>query len=89
MAGRLTRICRALGATTYLTGTGALAYLNERDFAEIGCEVMVQQWQPFSYEQVNGEFVPDLSALDLLLNCPDEAEDLIKAAGTWVRRSNV
>ena len=77
-------ICRALGATSYLTGTGALAYLDERDFAEIGCEVMVQQWQQFSYEQVNGEFVPDLSALDLLLNCPDKAENFIRAAGTWV-----
>lgn len=77
-------ICRALGATSYLTGTGALAYLDARDFAEIGCEVMVQQWQPFSYEQVNGEFVRDLSTLDLLLNCPDQAETMIKAAGTWV-----
>lgn len=78
-------ICGKLGATTYLTGTGALAYLDERDFAEIGCELRVQQWRPFSYEQVNGEFVPDLSALDLLLNCPDQAADLINAAGTWVR----
>jgi hypothetical protein len=78
-------ICGALRATSYLTGTGALAYLNERDFAEIGCEVMVQQWQPFTYEQVNGEFVPDLSTLDLLLNCPDQAADLINAAGSWDR----
>jgi len=76
-------ICRALRATSYLTGTGALAYLDERDFAEIGCEVMVQQWKPFTYDQVNGEFVPDLSTLDLLLNCPDEAADLINAAGAW------
>ena len=76
-------ICGALRATSYLTGTGALAYLDERDFAEIGCEVMVQQWKPFTYDQVNGEFVPDLSTLDLLLNCPDEAADLINAAGAW------
>jgi hypothetical protein len=46
---------------------------------------MVQQWKPFTYEQVNGEFVPDLSLLDLLLNCPDEAHNLIEAAGSWNR----
>ena len=78
-------ICGALRATSYLTGTGALAYLDERDFAEIGCEVMVQQWQPFTYEQVNGEFVPDLSTLDLLLNSPDAAAELIDTAGSWNR----
>ena len=78
-------ICGALRATSYLTGTGALAYLDERDFAEIGCEVLVQQWKPFTYDQVNGEFVPDLSMLDLLLNCPAEAGDLINNAGAWNR----
>jgi hypothetical protein len=68
-------ICRALGATSYLTGTGALAYLDESDFAEIGCEVMVQQWRPFEGS--------DLSTLDLLLNSPDQAAELISTAGTW------
>ena len=68
-------ICRALGATSYLTGTGALAYLDEGDFTEIGCEVMVQQWTPFSDS--------DLSTLDLLLNSPDQAVELISAAGDW------
>lgn len=76
-------ICNALRATSYLTGTGALAYLNERDFAEIGCEVMVQRWKPFTYDQTGTEFVPDLSTLDLLLNCPDQAADIIKVAGSW------
>ena len=76
-------ICSALRATSYLTGTGALAYLNQRDFAEIGCEVMVQQWKPFTYDQTGTEFVPDLSTLDLLLNCPDQAADMIEVAGSW------
>ena len=76
-------ICSALRATCYLTGTGALAYLNERDFAEVGCEVMVQHWKPFTYDQVGSEFVPDLSTLDLLLNCPDQAAEMIEVAGSW------
>jgi len=28
-------------------------------------------------------FTPDLSTLDLLLNCPDSAADLIARAGNW------
>ncbi|HSB29896.1 MAG TPA: WbqC family protein [Pyrinomonadaceae bacterium] len=79
-------ICKELKATTYLTGTGALAYLDPADFASINCEIQIQRWTPFSYQQTNVErgFVPDLSALDLLLNCPDTARDLIAGAGSWL-----
>jgi hypothetical protein len=76
-------ICKGLGATSYLTGTGALSYLDPADFSAIGCEVLVQEWQPLVYPQVGpgGGFVKDLSTLDLLLNCPDDAADRIRAAG--------
>ncbi|HEX4899977.1 MAG TPA: WbqC family protein [Pyrinomonadaceae bacterium] len=80
-------ICKHLGATRYLTGTGALAYLNPADFSHIGCELWVQQWRPITYHQAPRQtaFVPDLSTLDLLLNCPDQAGEIIKAAGSWRR----
>jgi hypothetical protein len=76
-------ICEALEADQYLTGTGALAYLQADDFKRIDCEVLVQRWQPFSYAQAHGDFVPDLSTLDLLLNNPDKALSLIADAGSW------
>ena len=76
-------ICEALEGDQYLTGTGALAYLQAEDFKRIGCEVLVQRWQPFSYQQPHGDFVPDLSTLDLLLNNPDKAAELIRSAGSW------
>ena len=76
-------ICEALEGDQYLTGTGALAYLQAEDFKRIGCEVLVQRWQPFSYQQPRGDFVPDLSTLDLLLNNPDKAAELIRGAGSW------
>ena len=80
-------ICRALGATSYLTGTGALAYLEPNDFE---CAILVQQWKPFTYDQAHatGGFVSDLSALDLLLNCPDQAASLIDAGGSWTLLQN-
>lgn len=76
-------ICEALEADRYLTGTGALAYLRPDDFKCIGCEVYVQRWKPLSYEQAHGGFTPDLSTLDLLLNEPDRARDMISSAGSW------
>ena len=78
-------ICRELGATFYLTGTGALAYLKTDDFSAINCEIHVQEWKPFEYQQASESigFVNDLSTLDLLLNCPDSAAQLIKEAGSW------
>lgn len=76
-------ICKALKGKHYLTGTGALAYLQTEDFKRIDCEVLVQRWQPFTYQQPHGDFIPDLSTLDLLLNNPDKAAELIAAAGSW------
>ena len=76
-------ICEALGADYYLTGTGALDYMQANDFKRIGCEVLVQRWRPFSFQQAHGDFVADLSTLDLLLNEPDKASELIAAAGSW------
>jgi len=76
-------ICEALEGDQYLTGTGALAYLQPEDFKRIDCEVLVQRWRPFSYPQSHGDFTPDLSTLDLLLNDPDNASSLIAGAGSW------
>lgn len=76
-------ICEALGATHYLTGTGALDYMEAEDFKRINCEVLVQRWQPFTSQQAHGDFVSNLSTLDLLLNEPDHAAESIAAAGSW------
>ena len=78
-------ICKHLDATSYLTGDGATAYLKRDDFSKVKCEVWVQQWHSFEYQQAHSEtgFISDLSSLDLLLNCPDTAFELIQSAGDW------
>jgi hypothetical protein len=78
-------ICHALKADCYLTGTGGLSYLEGKDFSAIDCQIQVQTWKPFEYEQAFPAkgFVSDLSTLDLLLNCPDSAKNLILDAGGW------
>lgn len=78
-------ICESLKATSYLTGSGALPYMKQDNFSGIRCKIWVQESNVFVYEQVFPEigFIPDLSALDLLLNCPDTAEQLIQSSGNW------
>lgn len=65
----LVDLLRKCGATHYLSGLGARAYFDGRPFADAGVEVL---WQEFShpvYPQLYGDFVPELSAVDLLFNC--------------------
>jgi WbqC-like protein family len=72
-SGRLVNICRRLGATKYVSGDSAKDYLDVGLFERHGIQVQWQQYVHPSYPQLHGEFVPYLSALDLLLNCGDEA----------------
>ena len=70
---RLVNICRRFGAARYLSGDSAQNYLDLRLFEREGITV---EWQRFDhpvYPQLHGEFVPYLSALDLLMNCGDTA----------------
>ena len=87
---RVASICKLLDADVYLTGRGALSYLESSDFEANSCTVMVQEWQPFEYPQCFPEtgFIPDLATIDLILNCPNEAANLIETAGSWSKLEN-
>jgi hypothetical protein len=64
----LTDLARKVSATHYLSGVGARDYFQPEPFAKAGVEVI---WQDFThpvYAQQFGEFVPYLSALDVLFN---------------------
>ncbi len=58
-----------VGATHYLSGNGARAYLQPEKFAQAGIEVVWQQFVHPVYPQQFGAFVPYLSSLDVLFNC--------------------
>ena len=70
---RLLDICRHFGASTYLSGASARDYLDVPLFERHSIAVEWQQFTHPAYPQLHGEFVPFLSALDLLLNCGDES----------------
>jgi hypothetical protein len=64
----LLEIAEKVGASTYLSGPGGRAYIDERSFAERGIQVAWRQFQCPVYEQPWREFIPDLSVIDALFN---------------------
>ena len=74
-SARLARLCAAAGAGEYLSGAGAKAYLDPGVFSFAGIKLAWQDFKPREYPQAFPGFEPDMSALDLLLNCgPRSAE---------------
>jgi hypothetical protein len=65
----LVDLLRKAGATHYISGLGARAYLDERLLAEAGVELVWQAFRPPVYPQLHGPFVPMLSSIDALFNC--------------------
>ncbi len=64
-------ICQALGADTYLSGRGgSMAYLKREAFSDSGIQILFQDFNHPTYQQLkNPAFVPGISVLDLLFNC--------------------
>lgn len=71
--------CRHFGATEYYYGgTAASAYMDMRAFTDAGITLVQQDWKCPHYEQLHGDFIPNLSILDLLMNVePAEARDIV------------
>lgn len=78
---RLLNLCRHVGATTYLSGDAASAYLDMDLFHRAGIRVEWQTYRHPIYPQLHGDFVPYLSALDLILNVGPDSLDVIASGG--------
>jgi hypothetical protein len=74
---RLVNICRHFGADTYIAGCGGKDYLDENLFHEAGINLEYQQFTcpayPQHWSRSPEEFIPNLSALDLIFNCGPES----------------
>ena len=68
--GRLVSLCEQVGATEYLSGPAARAYLDEARFAERGIAVGFMDYSGYAeHEQLwSPPFIHEVSILDLLLN---------------------
>lgn len=65
---KLLDICKKLNATRYITGLGALNYIDYNLFEEEGISIEYMMYKKLQYNQIFGDFTPYVSVLDLIAN---------------------
>jgi len=73
----LINICKKLGADVYLSGSGGRKYQREELFRKAGIKVIYSDFKHPIYPQLWGSFEPNLSIIDLLLNCGEQSIDIL------------
>lgn len=75
----LTQICKKTGAAHFLAQRASKKYLDVATIQDAGIHIdFVTPPEPV-YPQLWGDFIPNLSALDLALNCGPRAGDILMA----------
>jgi hypothetical protein len=69
-------ICKSLGATRFLVQSSALAYYDRGRFEAAGIELVTFKTPEYVYPQLWGDFIANLSVLDMMLTCGDRARDI-------------
>lgn len=65
---RLINICKFFNCDTYYSGTGGKNYQSEKKFADNGIKVVYSDFVDTPYQQLWGDFIPNLSIIDRLFN---------------------
>jgi len=74
---RLVELCKKLNATSFLAQSGAKKYLDASLFRKAGIQLEFFSPPAPVYPQLWGDFLPNLSALDILFNCGPKAHDIL------------
>jgi hypothetical protein len=77
-------ICKRLDATRYLTVASSHKYLDESLFRRNGIQLIYYKYEPAIYPQLWGDFIANLSALDLIFICGPKSDRLIRQGGRLV-----
>jgi hypothetical protein len=85
---RLVALCKAVDCDVYVTGHGALNYLNHQQFEDKGISVQYMNYRKVPYEQ-GQEFTPYVSILDAIANCGARTRDLLCSEAVYWRDFNV
>lgn len=79
---RLINACKAVGADTYISGTGGKNYMDEKLFEKNNIKFEYQNYQPIPYKQrFATAFIPNLSIMDMLFNNGPHSLELITQSG--------
>ena len=77
----LASLCNQIGASTYVSPPGSKDYLDDSDaFEKIGVRLQYFEFNHPEYLQPFGEFLPNMSIIDMLFNCGDRSLALIQGA---------
>jgi hypothetical protein len=77
---RLVALCRAAGATDYLSGPRARSYLDEAAFADAGIRLSYFDYDGYpEYDQVHPPFDHAVTVLDLILSVGGDAPRYMKS----------
>jgi hypothetical protein len=66
---RVLDICNLLNAKEYISGNGAKAYQDESNFINKGIKLTYTDYHPVKYSQLWGEYSPNMSIIDFIMNC--------------------
>jgi hypothetical protein len=77
---RLIDLLTKMGATSYLSGPSARAYLDERQFEDAGIALEYKEYVYPDYPQLWGPFDGAVSIIDTIANCGPAARTVLKSA---------
>ena len=79
-SGRLAALCRASGASRYLSGPRARSYLDDEVFSSQGIEVVYADYDGYvEYEQLHPPFEHGVTIFDLLFHVGSDAPSYMKS----------
>ncbi len=76
---KLVSLLVSAGATRYISGPSARAYIDEALFEAAGIPVLFKEYSYAPYEQLWGPFAGEVSVIDLLFNMGPASRGLIKS----------
>lgn len=74
---RLIDLLKKLKATSYLSGPSADAYLDKDLFRQNGISLEYKSYDYAPYPQLWGDFIGEVTVLDLIANCGSQAKEYI------------
>jgi hypothetical protein len=76
-ASLIFEICKSLGADRFMVQSSALAYYDAAQFESQGIELISFKKPEYIYPQMWGDFIGNLSVLDMMFTCGTKARDII------------
>jgi hypothetical protein len=70
-------ICKSLGASQFLVQSSALTYYDSIQFESADLELVSFKKPEYIYPQMWGEYIANLSTLDMMFTCGSKSRDIV------------